>query len=122
MLTASVVVMVRRVYTTDADIYISSTFSPVSKMVGSLLHVKNFSLTQRECRPGESLVEIEGNNSTQETDSICVEGNRTVTELDVQRNLARKHFFTAETATYGCNNLLCLFKSHIQIHYRVTGN
>jgi len=53
------------------------------------------------------LVEFEGNNSTHKdtiADSICVDGNKTVTELDVQRNLARKQFFSSETTTYGSNS------------------
>lgn len=73
--------------------------------------MKNYLTLQRQCRIGESLVEFEGTNSTQEdtnADSICVDGNKTVTETDVQQNLARKQFFSSETATYGCNNLAAL--------------
>lgn len=75
-------ITVKKVYATEADITISSTFSPT------------------ECRRGEVTAKLPV--ASFGVDSVCLEKERDVTNADIKRQVGRHHFYS-DSVTYGAN-------------------
>ncbi|CAD5217634.1 unnamed protein product [Bursaphelenchus xylophilus] len=76
-------VSVKKVYATDADITISSTFSPT------------------ECRLGEVASRLK--EPTAGIQHVCLDKDREIDESDLRRQVARQHFYS-DGKTFGANS------------------
>jgi hypothetical protein len=93
-------VSVKRVYPNDADIGISTTFDPGECRLGEFR--KSLLVKSRNKRIGQSGNSTKSSAHSGELEHVCIDRDRPLTDLDMQKQYARRNFYALQT-TFGAN-------------------